>query len=280
MKNQVERGEKVETVFVTGDRQIPFHDTRALRLIRKVAEDLQPDIEVALGDELDLPDLSLKFLTKPDHRNQLSTAFRMYRDDFEAFSEVCPNTKRIWIEGNHEKRLRVFVEQTALAEFAKPGGVLTIPNLVGIAEKVEYVFPYGNVWKYKYGPSNSHSFIFKHGEVTTPYASMRELEKAHRSGISGHTHRMSFSANTTYDGPHGWWSNGALCNIRGDNCPPGYTETDQYRNWQQGFSVVTFSKERSIFQVEQTIIHEGKCMFRGKLYEDNGSLDKKRTTFV
>lgn len=277
--HKLESGEETTVIVAKGDIQIPFHDTRAVRVLRRVIEDVQPDIIVDIGDWLDLPDLSTKFATKPDHKNQIALACQIAKEQFDKEMEVSPNSRYIWIEGNHEKRLRSFVEQRAeaLSVYTKGEGLLTLPSMVGIKERVEYIYPYGAVWKFKYG--GGHSFIFKHGEATTKYSAMRELETAHENGMSGHTHRMNFSMTTTYEGPHGWWSLGCLCNIRGKNCPPGYTETDQYRNWQQGFAVITFSKERALFQVEPVLVHEGATIFRGKAFVDTGSLDKKRISF-
>lgn len=275
----LDKNEKATVMLVKGDQQVPFHDTRAIRIVRNVIEDVQPDYIIDLGDWLDLPDLSTKFTSKPQHRGQLSMVRNIVKDQFEKESLAAPKAQRIWIEGNHEKRFRHFIEQNAEALVPLLNDdILSIPNLVGVGDKVTYVYPYGNVWQWKYGLNSK--FIFKHGDVHTRYSAMRELETAHRSGMSGHTHRIQSAMNTTYDGIHGWWSNGCLCNIRGDNCPPGYTETDQYRQWQQGFSVITFSNERTLFQVEPVVIHEGQTFFHGKTYVDNGSLDKKRKLFL
>jgi len=267
--SKVEKGESTTKFVVLGDRQIPFHDTRAIRLARRVIEDFQPDYVVDLGDALDLPDLSTKYAPKPEHKMQFKSALRIYREQTEKEIEACPTAKRIWIAGNHEQRLEkyVSVKAEALWELLNDDGPLTLPKLVGIEDKVTYVQPYGEAWAYRW---QGAEFLFKHGDRHNKFASSSELSDLHTNGISGHLHRIQMMMQQTYSSLHGWWSNGCLCNIEGQNCPPGYMSGTGMRNWQQGLTTIIFSNERPLFSVSPWVIHRGKTIVNGKVYIDTG----------
>lgn len=269
IKEQLEHGESVTKFLVKGDQQIPFHDPRAIRIVRRAIEDFQPNFIVDLGDWLDLPDLSTKFVPKPEHKQKFRSALKMCREQFEKESEACPTAERIWIAGNHETRLQnyIAVKAEALWDLLSDDGPLTFPKLVGIQNKVTYVHPYGEVWQYKWQGSD---FLFKHGDRHNKFAAASELGDTHSNGMSGHLHRIQVSFQTTLKGPHGWWSNGCLCNIEGPDCPPGYMNGTGMRNWQQGFSTIIFSNERSLFSVSPWLIHRGRAIVNGKTYIDTG----------
>jgi hypothetical protein len=103
--------------------------------------------------------------------------------------------------------------------------------------------------------------LTKHGNVIrkwSGYSARGEYEKHGTSGISGHVHRMGLFYHRDDRGPHVWIENGCLCKI-----DPEYAE---HPDWQQGFSVITYTEDGEYFGVEPVAIHEGKAIFRGRVY--------------
>ena len=277
----IETGEKVTRFIVLGDQQEPYGDERAQRLVVEVMKSEADagrnyDYCVDLGDRFDFDGLTLKFLRKPgtglDLRRVVNSVAKRFNQENEALGEQC---KRVWLAGNHEQRLPNYVYEAAPALYDlldTDQGVLTVPFFLkhygADISNLQYVEPYGNDWRYKFGGGGE--FIFTHGDSHSKYASAVEVSDKVKNGMSGQLHRMQVTYKTTYDNVFGWWSNGCLCNIEGDNVPPGKKKGPQSRNWQQGFSTIEFSRERNLFSVTQHLIHRGKALVFGKQYVDRG----------
>ena len=200
-------------IAVIGDHQLPFHDPRAIRVARAVMKDFAPHRIVNVGDYYDLPDLSIKFTRTPEFKNQLSMVRKLGREIIEKDLEATglDPVDYTLIEGNHEKRLRDFViaRADALYELTADGGALSLPVLMGI-EDIGYVKPYPQTMEIHFGGGGI--FLARHGTAVGRYPATAELAKFHKSGISGHTHRISVGFEPGWNTHAGWWSNGALCN--------------------------------------------------------------------
>tara|TARA_Y100000310_G_scaffold39113_1_gene36699 strand:- start:1065 stop:1820 length:756 start_codon:yes stop_codon:yes gene_type:complete len=249
----------MEIVLVMNDFQIPFHDEGAIACVEEVMVDLQPDVLVYLGDIFDFPGLSTKFRRSPDQRYNLKRELVTGAEIFLRHQRLVPHARRIYVEGNHEARLRNYVIDLAdeLAAFTDTNGALSLPKLLRLDEAgIEYVGPYGAAWEHE-------SFVFKHGDRATKNTSSAELVAEGTSGISGHTHRGGSTFNTTRSGAHVWYENFCLCHARGWKQPPSHVNSG-IPNWQQGFSVVYF--DGGMFNVYPVVITGGKCIFGGKKY--------------
>lgn len=247
----------METILVQNDHQIPYHDRRAVRVVSTVMEAIHPDIVVYLGDVFDLPGFSTKFRRFPEQKNQLTRDLKIGREMFALHRKVCPEARFIYIEGNHEARLRNYIVDVAdeLAGFVNEDGILSLPYLLGASDfGIEYLGPYGAAWEH-------HSFIFKHGDKATAFAAAAELRSEGSSGMSGHTHRGGSAFVTTRAGAHAWYENFCLCHVAGWDRPPSSIHTSGLTNWQQGFSVIYFDK--GIFNVYPVVITNGKCIVEG-----------------
>lgn len=259
-----------ENVMVLADLQIPYHDVKALDAVYDYMAVLRPDVTVFLGDILDFPYLTTKFLrahTDPKQIVDDLAAARYYIDRARSLSG-----RVVFVEGNHEARLRNFVLEraNALEGLVAPGEALDLATLLECqlspysAERelfiptVDYYGPYGSAYIH-------HSFVFKHGDYANQYAAMKELAMEGSSGMSGHTHRFQQAAKTDRGGAHAWWSIGCLCYTTSPNMPPGVHEgQNRLRDWQQGFAVVRFgtagspTDPRSLFAVHPVIIVDGQ----------------------
>jgi hypothetical protein len=237
----------METVVVINDLQIPYQDDKSLFAVARYVLDIKPDMIVWNGDILDFPGLTTKFLRSRTQKGHVMADIDKARRVLMEFHDYSPHTRHIFMEGNHEARLRNYITERAeeLEGLVEPGGVLSLPALLGL-DWLEYIEPYGEAFIYK-------SFVFKHGDLASQNSARAELVMEGSSGISGHTHRLQVQAKTDRKGAHAWYSNMCLCHIKGNKMPPGTrTGSNVLRDWQQGFATIFFDK--GSFNVYQTVI--------------------------
>lgn len=233
------------TIIVMNDHQIPFHDTRSIAAVHEYVKDVQPTLIIILGDMLDFPGLTTKFLRKQTERGRVVQDIQIARELLLDLKEKSPFSRLIYIEGNHEARLRKYILERAEELEGLTSGPLSLPSLLNIPD-MEYIGPYGEHFEYR-------GFLFTHGTFATTYAAAKELSTWWTSGMSGHTHHLQVHAHSDWRGAHAWYSNMCLCYTHGKKMPPGTREGEHnLQNWQQGFSTIQFGE--GIFNVYQTVI--------------------------
>lgn len=177
------------TTLVIPDVQYPYHDKVALKKVLAVASDLQPDQIVQIGDGIDFPQVSQWSKgTAGEYADTLQEHIDGYRDEVLApIVEAVPGAKFVWLEGNHDLRLREFVRK-----YAAPLGVLRnleVSNLFGLDELGV---------SYERGPYRIGTNTFAiHGHESGGYcgsASAWDAKFAKRYGsdksfVFGHTHQ-------------------------------------------------------------------------------------------
>ena len=253
---------KVTKALLYGDTHFPYQDDSALAIVAAIAQDLQPDVLVHMGDLVDSSHLSLKFKPDPHRTVSLQDEIDMARKHLAQMRMLLPKAKIVVLEGNHEERLtRVLwnLEGPAKALSLLTGvkHALTWPVLLGTEQLgIEFV-PYAEQSKHLFLPK----FIVKHGSVVrqlSSYTARAEWAKYGRSGASGHTHRLGMFWHRDHNGNHVWLETGTTMRL-----DPDYT-TDP--DWQQGCVVVTFDPKTGAPGVEPVYIANGIGMWRGKLY--------------
>ena len=165
--------------------------------------------------------------------------------------EAVPNAKMLEEEGNHEARLRKFLwDNPTLASL----DCLDIKELLGYNElEIEFI------------PSNAYLLVngilkLEHGDVISKHSGWTAKAMYDRRGgcgMCGHSHRLGSYYKVDDGRTLAWWENGCLCDLS--------AEYVKVPNWQQGFSVIHFVKDR--FFVEQIPIINHKFVYGGKLYE-------------
>ena len=244
------REPSVETLLIVGDTQIPFQDDRAVAVMMKLAENLPITHVYAIGDIIDFYAIS-SHLPNPARRVQLQEELNLGHKFLASLNEVTPNAQHFFVEGNHEDRLRRYI--WAHAPELAGTDMVQLPSCLGL-DRLGYThIPY---------PRGIHhrTLYLVHGDLVSKhsaYTAKQMLEHYGSSGVSGHTHRLGSHYRTNLGGIHGWWENGCLC--RTDN-----VEYDNWPNWQQGFTIVTFIGDQ--FFVTPVPIISGRLIYGGKLY--------------
>jgi hypothetical protein len=240
------------------DIHFPFHDEKALNILYQVLDYVKPGMTVDHGDTLDCAEIS-KYPKDPFTRVSLREETEMGAVHNGIVHDITPDSEHIWLEGNHEERLKRLI--WSAAEKRDIGELLALP-------KVREVLTWGSLlgldslgWESVPYPHHRVLFdriIAAHGDTVGGDVAKKLQNKFGKSGISGHTHKRGSFETRDYNGHHAWFQIGMLGRIRDDY--------KFYPDWAQGMGVVTWSDNRKEFGFEQLRIHDGVTYFRGKRF--------------
>lgn len=191
----------VKTTVIVSDIQYPYHDKILLKKMLHVISDMQPDAVVQIGDGIDFPQVSQWSKgTAGEYADTLQEHIEGYRKDFLLpLREVAPKADIVWLEGNHDLRLRDFVRKYAA------------PLVPLKALDVRSLFQLGELdIRYEHGPLRVATNTFAvHGHESGGYcasASAWDAKFSKRYGsdknfVFGHTHQpFLISRAFGYDG--------------------------------------------------------------------------------
>lgn len=246
----------------------PFHDRRALDLSVQLAEALQPEVIVIMGDFQDLTMFTDKYVRSPEFFFTTQPSILEGHYYLRRLRQACPTARIYLLLGNHgarmEKMLSVHLVEAcnlrAADELQLPPA-LSVPKLLALHElQVEWIgeYPDGEVWM---GPLR-----VTHGERVSqiPGGSARAVvNDCDEHTAFGHVHRIELVSKRVRV-RRGWrtvraFSPGCLCHI--DGRVPG---SDAGDNWQQGLGVVEFTE--SAYTLHPVEITEGELIYDGILW--------------
>jgi hypothetical protein len=203
------------------------------------------------GDVADFFQLS-RFNTRLERLDSLQDEIDAANDIRQRIRKAAPNARLIENEGNHDSRVRTYVEQNARA-------------LVSLrALEPEKLFRHrelGIEWFPGAGFRIRQGFVVKHGTVVraeVPASAKAELALANASGISGHTHRLGTYRKVGYE-TRQWTEQGCLCKLT-----PDYVIG--VPNWTHGLVVAQFSTKSTAFHVEEVQALDGRLVYGGKAF--------------
>ena len=257
------------------------HDEKALDICLAMIKDIQPEIVVLVGDNLDLPEMG-KYVTYPAYAQTTQASVDRATMFCAQLRAAAPHARIVWLAGNHEERMPKYLVQNAGAAYGLRKGntpeswpVLSVPYLCRMDEYgIEYKpgYPAADFWinkklriihgdRVKSGGSTAH--VYLNNEKT--------------SVIYGHIHRIetAFKTREDFDGPRTIMAASPGCLARIDGAIPstrGGVDLDgrpltRHENWQQGIGVVMYEDDNEHkFSYEVATIYDGWSMFRGKEY--------------
>ena len=178
----------LKTTLVLPDIQYPYHDQLMLAKLVKLARDIQPDAIFQIGDGIDFPQVSRWTKgTAGEYAPTLQEHITGWKGVLSDFREACPKARITWLEGNHDLRLREFVQQYAAP--LRTLEVLTQESLFGLEDlKIDYVKGPVRVATNTYAVHGHESA----GYSGTPQAWETKFVKRYGSEkniIFGHTHQ-------------------------------------------------------------------------------------------
>lgn len=246
-----------ETVLVIPDSQNgfregkPMHDRLAWEAAVWLANEIQPDGIVELGDMMDMPTFS-GFRKTPD---LLGSTQRMIDETWWWQTRVraaAPSAWIRWLEGNHEKRyMDTLHDQVPDMAMLRD---IQLPKLLRLEDLgVTYQSGYPTHWMYR-------GVEFQHGEKYSKHGGQtaaKYLVDVPHSVVYGHSHKREL-ASKTYMGVEKFaGSPGCLCHT--DGRVPGTHNPD----WQNGLMLVHYDKDNHA-TAELVAIEGGRIFFRGE----------------
>ena len=267
--------------FRTKDGELePTHDEAAICLSLSIIRDINPELIVLVGDNLDLPELG-KYRVTPAFQQTTQASIDRATEICAALREAAPNAEIKWLAGNHEERLTNFMLDNATAAFGIRVGtrpeswpVLSVPSLCRLDDfDIEYLagYPASCVW------INEHIKVI-HGDLVRSGGSTAHayLNREKVSVLYGHIHRREWAEMTRedYDGPRTVVAASPGCLARIDGAVPsvkGGTDLDgrplsRHENWQQGLCVVQYEEGDGKFNIEMITIRDNWAIYRGQEY--------------
>ena len=260
---------KIKKLVVFGDTHIPFHDQSALNLLFKYLKSCQPDTIVINGDWIDCYEIS-KFRKVPIEKAEFSKEIEMGRKFLEKIRNLCPNSEIIYIEGNHEMRLRKFLIDRA-PELYKVflGGYFDNSNagtlmdyLLGCHKlNITYVPLREDMDKFSHNYIEYHGVYIGHFDKALKnacYTARMLRDELGVNVIQSHTHKIGYSARTYLDEVKYGMEIGCLC---------GKPTFQEAADWQLGWLVAYIDPDNDNFYPYQIILRDYKFIGPdGKIY--------------
>jgi len=257
----------------------PFHDRQALDIALQVAATYQPDLIVVLGDLLDMSRWTMRFAAEPEFYFATQPALLEAHWWLRRLREFCPDATIVYLEGNHEKRMRDYIrdqmmEAYQLRRVADEFPVLSLPHLLDLSSlQVDWIGGYPNDAVYYSTPW----LRWEHGNVARVAGSTAKqmIEFATSWRVFAHVHRREVVSRTFEDGRNISGVNfGCLCHV--DGRVPGSSPGNQ---WQQGFGVVEFTEGLPSPAIEMITLQDGRATWRGNEFAGNFDVQVLREAF-
>jgi len=220
--------------------------------------DYEPDELVYMGDQISLDCISFWNKRKP----LLKEGQRLLKD-FEGFNEQIlinhenitgPETKRVFMIGNHEQRIKWYNEEHPELE-----GFVDLERHLQLEARGYEIIPFNEIYQL-----GKLSII--HGYYWNKYHAAKTLEAFEGNVVYAHVHNPQMYAKVSpidRKGYHTATSLGCLCNIKPDyhkNAP---------NFWINQFGVVEYLPASGFFNVYPITIIEGSFMWNGRYYGKN-----------
>jgi predicted phosphodiesterase len=241
-----------ERVLLVPDTHCPYHDERAWRLMLKAARQFQPHTIIHQGDLADFYAISShsKDPTRAQQLKQELKAVRKLRADLDRLGAK----RKVFIEGNHEDRLRRYLEEKAPELF----GMFDTDSLLQLSE---------NGWQFV--PYKSHAKVGKlyltHDTGNSgKYTTARALDAFQHSVVIGHHHTTQYAVEGDATGKY---RVGAQFGWLGDARQVDYLHRIKaLRNWSLGFGIGRHDKATGVVYltpisiVNYTVCIEGRVV--------------------
>lgn len=128
-----------KTTLILPDIQFPYHDKTVFNKILSVIRDVKPEQIVQIGDGIDFPQVSRWTKgTAGEYAPTLQEHINGYKGLLREIREAQPKASILWLEGNHDLRLKDFVKQYAAPLTTLDA--LSFENLFSLSDSgVQYV---------------------------------------------------------------------------------------------------------------------------------------------
>ncbi len=240
----------MKRIVAISDLQTPFEDRKAVKAVAQFIQDYQPDMVISVGDEFDLPQIS-RYSLKGSGAGQFAGNLGKDRDHGVEVLRML-GIQHI-TRSNHLDRWFDALDRVPAFRNVDE---LKLENFFRLSELgITY---HETPWD----PTGTGTWLLMHGDegAMSPNAGSTAQALAQRAGrsvISGHTHRLGLVPKTaTYLGdtkPRVTFGFEAGC--LADFNSPGMKYA-KFKNWQQGFGLLLV-EGKTVHPVPVPIINRG-----------------------
>lgn len=243
----------MERIFVIPDTHVPYHDPRSWKLALQVIKQIRPHKVVIIGDFADFYAVS-DHDRDPMRKDSLEWEVECVNAELDRLEELMDRDV-VFIEGNHEDRLRRYLWKKAPQLF----GVTDVKRLFRLDQRGWIHRPYRHGWKYG-NVTYKHDVAGRSGK----HAAAQSLADFGGNVVIGHTHR----GGVVYLG-EAKGANHFCLNVGwlGDVKLMDYMDPDKaLRDWQLGFGTVIHDGPSRAFGSFHPIV-KGRCEVDGVIYD-------------
>lgn len=234
------------------DTHTPWHDVKAWKVLLDFAHDFKPNEIVVLGDFFDIAVCS-DFAKDPTRVPQLlSEETGPGSELLEDLLLTAETEKLVFLEGNHEARIRRYVSERAPA-FANR---FSTKELLQLPAKTHFV-PYGVGAIYR-----MPGWVATHGSIFNKHVAWSMLQAFGCNVIFGHVHRYQHYTSRNVEAQvlqaitPGWL---------GDVEKAGAYQRDAVSQWNHGFAFAGWRRNGTAF-MQGVLIQDGEAVVGNKLY--------------
>jgi len=259
-------------IVVYSDIHCPFQDDRAVDVVNSFCRWFKPHVVVLIGDTADFYAIS-KFDKSP--RRATGGAFIdemiVTRRILKGIRDANPKARIIYIVGNHEFRLRKFlnnmiIKTPSLADIFGLTGIDTdniLEEVLPIREfGIELVDLNKDIAKFTDNFIQLGDLFIGHWNRVNKHSAYTAKNLVADKGVSliqGHTHRLGTHVKSTLGGILEAHEIGCLCDLQ-----PQYTCK---QDWQHGFAIIEGDKDMKLYTVHNTLIKDYRFRFGKRIFQ-------------
>lgn len=243
----------LERVLIVPDTHAPFHDARAWKLMLRAARWFKPHTIVHQGDLADFYAVSAHS-KDPSRATQLKEELKVVRK-LRGDLDRLGAKRKVFTEGNHEDRLRRYLEEKA-------------PELFGMFDTDSLLQLTDNGWQFV--PYKSHARVgklfFTHDTGNSgKYTTARALDAFQHSVSIGHHHQIQIAVEGDATGKY---RIGAQFGWLGDVRQVDYMyRIKSLRNWSLGFGIGHHETDTGVVYLNPCPIVNYSVCVNGKVFK-------------
>ena len=257
---------KMETSVLLPDIHHPYHDRSCWNAIKKFLKYFQPNRVVLMGDAIEMRAIDH---WKQEHGNLRYFEGQRLLFDYQEFikdilkpiDNICPNSEKIYLGGNHEDWAYRLIDK--------------IPQLEGLIEPeigmdlkkrgwkwIPYIYKdeAGNI---RPGKIKIGKLTITHGQYTNKYHAAKNAQIYDKSVVTGHSHDLQIYTKVHEEDPgdyHTAQSIGCLCN------KSPYFMRGKPNRWVHAFGIL-YTRKDGLYNLYIHIIMGGQFIYAGKSFK-------------
>lgn len=228
----------MKKIIIVADFHVPFQDKRATQLFKNFLKDFCPDKLIIAGDLIDFWEVS-HFNKIPKDPDSLQETLDNCHKLLKEFRALLPDTEIIYLEGNHEFRLKRYLMTKAPELYGLKN--LSLENLLSLNScRVQYRKIQELANKFQDNYIQIEDILIGHFDKANKHAAYTAknlVQEKVSSVIQSHIHRIGMHIKNPVRGNYlKGIENGCMCELS-----PNYIKDP---DWANGFTVLLHNPDK------------------------------------